>query len=282
MTARVAVVTDSTAYLPDGAAEENDVRVVPLQVTIGDRHGDEGIDIGPTDVEQALRNRGVVMQTSRPSPLRFREVYDAAIADGAAGIVVITISAALSGTLESAEIAGKECGVEVHAVDSRSTAMGLGFAVLAAARVAAGGASAADVAARATTVAAETRTLFCVATLENLRRGGRIGAVRALVGTALSVKPILHIKDGEIGLLEKVRTASRARARLVDLAVEAAGDRLVDVALHYVTSDAPPDEVANQLRERLPKLRSLVTSPLGAAIATHVGSGVVGVVVAPA
>ena len=281
MTIRVAVVTDSTASLPDGVAEEHGVRVVPLQVTIGDRHGDEGVEIGPYDVELALRERAVVMQTSRPSPLRFREAYDAAVADGASAIVVITLSAALSGTFESAEMAGKECSVELHAVDSRSTAMGLGFAVLAAARAAATGAPALDVAHRARQVAAETRALFCVDTLEYLRRGGRIGAVRALVGTALSVKPILHIENGEIALLEKVRTASRARARIVELAVAAAGQRDVDVALHHVTTDKPPDEIADELRERLPNLRLLVTSPLGATVAAHVGPGVVGIVVAP-
>jgi DegV family protein with EDD domain len=282
MSGRVAVITDSTSYLPEGAANDNGVRVVPLQVTIGDRHGDEGVDIGPHDVEQALRDRGVVMQTSRPSPLGFKAAYDAAIADGASAIVVITLSGALSGTFEAAEIAAKECGVEVHAVDSRSTAMGLGFAVLAAARAAADGASAVEVAACGRTMAVETRVLFCVDTLEHLRRGGRIGAVRALVGTALSVKPILHIDNGTIALLEKVRTASRARARLVELAVSAADDRNVDVALHHVTSDRPPSDIADQLRERLPKLRSLLTSPLGAAVAAHVGPGVVAVVVAPA
>ena len=282
MTGRVAVVTDSTAYLPTGAAEEHDIGVVPLQVTIGDRHGDEGIDIGPHDVEQALHDRGTIMQTSRPSPIRFREAYDAAVEQGASAIVVITLSAALSGTFESAEMAAKECSVEVHAVDSRSTAMGLGFAVLAAARLAATGASVGAVAERARRMAADTRALFCVDTLEHLRRGGRIGAVRALVGTAFSVKPILHIEDGEIGLLEKVRTASRARTRLVDLAVMAAGERDVDLALHHVTTDHPPTEIAEQLRDRLPRLRSIVTSPLGAAVAAHVGPGVVGVIVAPA
>jgi DegV family protein with EDD domain len=282
VTGRVAVVTDSTAYLPAGLAKEYGVYVVPLQVMIGDRVGDEGVDVGPDDVAQALHDRGVVMRTSRPSPARFEEAYDAAVRAGASTIVVVTISATLSGTFESAEIAAKSAAVNVQAIDSRSTAMGLGFAVLAAARAAASGASPAEVAGCARTVAAETRALFCVDTLDHLRRGGRIGAVRALVGTAFAVKPILHISDGEIALLEKVRTSSRARARLVDLAVEAAGDRDVKVAVHHVSSDDPPDDLAEELRSRLPKLRGLVTSPLGAAIAAHVGPGVVGVVIAPA
>jgi DegV family protein with EDD domain len=281
VTGHVAVVTDSTAYLPVGLAEQHGVHVVPLQVMIGDRVGDEGVDVGPDDVMQALGDRTAVMQTSRPSPHRFEEAYDAAIAAGASAIVVITISALLSGTLESAQIAAKSATVDVRLIDSRSTAMGLGFAVLAAAKAAASGASADEVAERAQVVAAETRTLFCVDTLEHLRRGGRISAVRALVGTALAVKPILHINDGEIALLEKVRTASRARARLLDLAAEAASDREVQVAVHHVSTDRPPDDFVAELRQRLPKVREVFTSTLGSAIAAHVGPGVIGVVIAP-
>jgi DegV family protein with EDD domain len=282
VTGRVAVVTDSTAYLPDGAAEEYAVRVVPLQVTIDDRCGDEGVDISADDVATALRERRVAMRTSRPAPVRFQQAYDEAVAAGATAIVVVTISAALSGTLESATIAARDFPSEVSVVDSRSTAMGLGFAVLAAARAAAAGGSLSEVAERARSVADATRTLFSVDTLDYLKRGGRIGAVRALVGTAFSVKPILHIDDGQIALLEKVRTASRARARMVELATAAAGDRAVDVALHHVSSDPQPDQLATELRARLPQLRALVCSPLGAAIAAHVGPGAVGAVIAPA
>jgi DegV family protein with EDD domain len=278
---RVGVVTDSTVYLPVELARQLGGAVVPLQVTIADRSGDEGVDVSPDDVTRALL-RGAVVQTSRPSPERFAAAYRAAFDAGATALVVVTISGALSGTFESAQAAAMGLPGEVRCIDSRSTAMGLGFAVMAAARAAADGADVDHVAATAAAVAGETRTLFCVDTLEYLRRGGRIGAVRALVGTALAVKPILHIEDGRIALLEKVRTATRARARLIDLAVEAASQRPVDVAVHHGADGGPSEAIARELRQRVPQLRSLVTAPLGAAVTAHVGPGVIGLVVAPA
>ncbi|MFL6239205.1 MAG: DegV family protein [Actinomycetes bacterium] len=282
MAGRVAVVTDSTAYLPTELAARYDIRVVPLQVSIGERTGDEGTEVTPDDVAQALLVRRTQVRTSRPAPARFAQEYADAQSAGADAVVVVTMSAALSGTFEAATGGCDGATCEVQCVDSRTTAMGLGFAVLAAARCAADGASTAAVASAAHEAAAATRTLFYVDTLEHLRRGGRIGRARALVGTALSVKPILHIEGGEIALLDKVRTASRARARLVDLAVEAAGDRHVDVAVHHAASEDLPDAVVGELRARVPKLRDLVVSQLGAAITAHTGPGVVGVVVSPA
>jgi DegV family protein with EDD domain len=278
---RVVVVTDSTAYLPADLAARYDIRVVPLQVTIGERCADEGVDVTPADVRSALLDRGVGVTTSRPTPARFGQAYADACASGASDVVAVTMSAALSATYESAETAALDAPCAVRCVDSRTTAMGLGFAVLAAARCAAGGGSAQAVARAASETALATRTLFYVDSLEYLRRGGRIGAVRALVGTALAVKPILHIDHGEIALLDKVRTASRARARLIDLAVEAAGDGPADIAVQAAT-DEGPDAIVGELRARVPKIRDLVTAQLGAAITAHTGPGVVGIVVSPA
>jgi DegV family protein with EDD domain len=281
---RVAVVTDSTAYLPAGLATRYDIRVVPLQVTIGDRSGDEGIDVMPDEVTRALLEHTAVT-TSRPAPARFAEAYADAQRRGASGVVAVTMSSVLSGTHEAAQSSAQEASCDVRCVDSRATAMGLGFAVLAAARAAEGGASLDEVARAARETAAAARTLFYVDTLEYLRRGGRIGRARALVGTALAVKPILHIEDGEIAMLDKVRTASRARARLVDLAVAAAGDEQADIAVHHAriatAGDALPDAIADELRQRVPKLRDLVTAELGAAVTAHAGPGAIGIVVSP-
>jgi DegV family protein with EDD domain len=276
--ARVAVVTDSTAYLPAELAERYGIRVVPLQVTIGDRSGDEGTEITNDDVAAALLERGATVVTSRALPARFEQAYADAHAAGADGVVVVTMSSVLSGTFDSAQTACAGAPCEVRCVDSRTTAMGLGFAVLAAARAAEGGGPVADVERIANETAAGTRTFFYVDTLDYLRRGGRIGRARALVGTALAVKPILHMEGGEIALLDKVRTASRARTRLVDLAVAAAGDTQVDVAVHHATADEPADVIA-ELRRRVPKLRDLVVAQLGAAITAHTGPGVVGLVI---
>ena len=181
VSARVAVVTDSTAYLPPEMLDEHAITVVPLQVTIGDHSGDENVDISPVEVAAALTGHTRVF-TSRPPPERFRAAYDRLVDEGATAIVTVTMSRRLSGTWESAVAAANTMPLEARVVDSRSTAMGLGFAVLAAARAAAAGAVAGAVEDAAREQAAATRMLFSVDTLEYLRRGGRISAaVRAFV-----------------------------------------------------------------------------------------------------
>jgi DegV family protein with EDD domain len=166
-------------------------------------------------------------------------------------------------------------------VDARTLALGLGFAVRAAARAAAAGGSVTEVAAAASQTAAASRSLFYVDTLEYLRRGGRLSAARALLGSALAVKPILHVVDGRIDLLEKVRTSSRARARLADLAVEAVGDRPVEVAVQHLAAASRAAELADQLAARIPSAGEVVVREVGAAVGAHVGPGMVAVVVAP-
>ena len=214
----VAVVTDSSAYLPDGFANRHAVHVVPLHVLIDDWSGLDGVDIGPAEVATALSGRRTVT-TSRPNPDEFVRAYRRLLDEGADGIVSVHLSRELSGTWESARLAAQEIGVDrVRVVDSRTAVMGLGFAVLRAATAAGGGASGAAVEDAAVAAAARTRTFFMVETLEYLRRGGRIGSAAAFLGTALAVKPVLHVKDGHIVPLEKVRTTNRALARLVDLA----------------------------------------------------------------
>src|SRR5690606_10327363 len=158
--------------------------------------------------------------------------------------------------------------------------MGLGFCALTAADVAATGAPLPEVVAAATASTEATSTFFYVDTLEFLRRGGRISAASALLGTALSVKPILHVADGVITARDKVRTTSRALVRLVGLAVEAAGDGPVDVAVHHLAAPERARGVAEALLSRLgDQVRQCWTSEVGAVVAAHVGPGLVGVVV---
>jgi DegV family protein with EDD domain len=278
----VAVVTDSTAYLPSELTEGYGIHVVPLYVVLPGRSGREGIDVAPEDVARALSVRGQTVSTSRPTPGDFVAAYRGALAAGADRLVSIHLSAELSGTSDAARLAASQVGEHiVTVVDSRSAAMGCGFAVLAAARSAAAGADAAEVAATARRTAHETSTFFVVDTLEHLRRGGRIGAAAAVLGSALSVKPVLHVKDGRVVPLEKVRTAARALNRLVQRAVETAGDGPVSVAVHHLAAPERAERLAEELRERLPALRELHVSELGAAIGAHVGPGSVGVVIAP-
>lgn len=280
MSGRVAIVTDSTAYLPAELVDRYRVAVVPLQVIIGGVVCDEGTDISAADVASALR-RWTPVTTSRPSPQRFSEAYARALADGASGVVSIHLSADMSGTVESAQIAAKEAELPVRVVDSRSLGMGLGFAVLDAANAAEAGADTEEVTEAAERRAAATRSLFYVDTLEHLRRGGRIGAAATLLGSALMVKPLLHLVDGRIAPLEKVRTASRAIARLEDIAVERAGEQPMDMAVHHLGNEARASALAERLRERVPGLGKLHVSEVGAVIGAHVGPGMLAVVISP-
>lgn len=278
----VAVVTDSSAYLPDGFANRHAVHVVPLHVLIDDRSGLDGVDIGPADVAAALVGRRTVT-TSRPNPDEFVRTYQRLLDDGADGIVSIHLSRELSGTWDSARLAAQEVGVDrVRVVDSRTAVMGLGFAVLRAATAAIAGGDGAAVENAAVAAAARTTTFFVVETLEYLRRGGRIGSAAAFLGTALAVKPVLHVKDGHIVPLEKVRTTHRAVMRLVDLAEQATGADTVELAVHHLGAHERAVELATRLDERISPSSGCVVSELGAAIGAHTGPGMLGVVVCPA
>lgn len=276
---RVAVVTDSTSYLPPELSEALGVRVVALGVQLDGRTGREGRDISPADVTAALRDR-MTVTTSRPTPAEFLEVYRSALREGAEAVVSVHLSAELSGTCDSARLAAGELdqGV-VRVVDSRSTAMALGFAVLAAARPAAEGAGVEAVAQATRACRERTSALFYVDSLEWLRRGGRIGTAAAMLGTALAVKPLLHLADGRIVPLEKVRTSSKAIARLVQLTVNRAGTGQVDIAVQHLAAPERAADVARQLRQALPNLRELHESEVGAVVGAHVGPGLLGVVV---
>ncbi len=275
----MAVVTDSTAYLPPGLAQQHRVEIVPLHVVLGRRTGVEGLQVAPADVAAALRERRVSVSTSRPSPAEFARVFRAC---DRSHVVSVHLSAALSGTLDSALLAAREVaadGIDVRVVDTRTIAMGLGFAVLGAARAALDGADPDAVVAVARRVAAATSLYFYVDTLEHLRRGGRLGAAAALLGTALSVKPLLHVVNGALEPLERVRTSARAVARVEDLAVLAAGDGAVDVAVHHLAAPDAAEALAARLHARLSRLGDLYVAEVGAVVGAHVGPGLLGVVV---
>ncbi|MFC5825450.1 DegV family protein [Nonomuraea insulae] len=275
MSGLVAVVTDSTAYLGVVAG----VAVVPVQVMArGPRpYGD---DPSTTDFdEDAFTGDLASAATSRPSPARFTSCYSDLAAAGATGIVSIHLSAELSGTVESARAAARQAPVPVEVIDSRSIAMGLGYPVLAAARTAASGAPLDAVASAARRCMEATRTFFYVDTLDYLHRSGRIGTAASLFGSALMIKPLLHIVDGRISLLEKVRTASRAIARLEDLAVEAAGDGPVEVAVQHLGAGDRAAALAERLSKRVPGLVELRVVEVGAVIGVHVGPGMLGLTI---
>lgn len=275
----VAVVTDSTCYLPRGWAADLGIAIVPVQVIVAGQSFDETEDTQAQRVADALKEWQPVT-TSRPSPMRFLQAYEAAAEAGAEEIVVATLSASMSATYESALLAAKEFDRPVHVVDSRSIAMGLGFAVVSGARAALAGVDAGRVAALIERRAHASSVYFYVDTLEYLRRGGRVSAARAAVGQALQVKPLLQVEDGHVVRLEQVRTAGKALARLEDLAVAAAGDADVDVAVQHLASPDRAAALAARLRERLPAAE-VVEGVVGGVVGAHVGPGMVSVVVAP-
>src|SRR5919107_2450303 len=204
----VRVVTDSTACLPDdgaplrateaaGIADPTAPVVVPLRVLAGDEQLREGLDITPTEVADRIM-AGERLTTSQPPPEDFAAVFRDLVADGARAVVTVHLSGELSGTVQAAERAGQRAMLPVRAVDSRTVAMALGYAAQEAARCAAAGHDAEHVAARAIEVAGSAETVFLVDSLEHLRRGGRLSAPAAALGTALGVRPILGIRDGRI------------------------------------------------------------------------------------
>lgn len=280
----VALVTDSTASLPPELARQHDVAVVPLQVVIGARSYDEGTEDGVTPelLAEALR-AWTPVSTSRPNPEVFLEAYERLAAAGATAIVSVHLSAELSGTCESAQVAAARAAVPVLVVDSRQVGISTGFAVLAAADARDDGADARGVADAARRQAESTTSLFYVDTLEYLRRGGRMGATAALVGSALAVKPILAVEDGRVGPRERVRTAAKALARLEELAVEAAGDGPVRVAVAHLANPVRAEQLAEHLGERLAgqlESRGVLVGEIGAVLGAHVGPGMVAVSVA--
>ncbi|MCX6395609.1 MAG: DegV family protein [Propionibacteriales bacterium] len=280
----VRLVTDSTASLTAEAAAARAITVVPLQVVIGAASYDEGVEGGvtPAMLAEALR-AWTPVSTSRPNPDEMLEVYEKLAAEGATEIVSIHLSADLSGTFESAQLAARRSPVPVHAVDSRQVGMAIGFAVNAAADVRDAGGSAAEMVAAARDRAASSTSLFYVDTLEYLRRGGRMGAAAALLGSALAVKPILRVEDGRVGPFERVRTSAKALSRLEELAVEAAGEAEVEVAVAHLESPARAATLAEKLGTRLAAGlgdREVSVGEIGAVLGAHVGPGMVAVCVA--
>jgi len=282
---KVAVVTDSTASLPAEVLEGHGIRVVPLQVVIGDRSYDDGIDpeASPERVAEAMR-QSVPVSTSRPTPTRMLDVYREVAALGAEEIVSVHLSGQVSATWESAVLAARRSPVPVHVVDSRLVGAGTGYAALTAAEVVAAEGSADEAADAAQARAGASTALFYVDTLEYLRRGGRVGAAAALLGSALAVKPILEVREGRVVPREKVRTSARALTRLEELAVDAAGTEPVDVAVCHLANPEHAAALAESLKQRLRdnlQGRVVDVAEIGAVLGAHVGPGLVGVTVAP-
>lgn len=288
----IALVTDSAASLPAELIQQYDIAVIPLQVMIEDQAQAEYVPIyapaGVTgaQVAQALEAKKRVT-TSRPSPAEIAQLYQQLVEQGATEIISVHLSAKLSATIEGARIAAAEVRVPVHVVDSGHVSIGLGLAVVTAAQALDGDATATEAIAALRRQAQATTSLFYVDSLEFLRRGGRITAAAAWLGSALSVKPILTIADGEVQRLEKVRTSARALERLAELALGAYGGGAVQVAVAHLAAADRAAQLAATLADRLHELNPeamlepVLITEVGAALGAHVGPGTVAAVLTP-
>lgn len=277
---RIAIVTDSTSSLTWDWLAEHDVTVIPLQVVIGAAAHDEG-EVSSSALAEALKSWTPV-STSRPNPEAFLAVYQG-LSKNFDEIVSIHISSELSGTVESAQVAAEKASIPVHVVDSRQVGIGTGFAVIAAALARDSGGSGQSVAEAAAAQGAATTTLLYVDTLEYLRRGGRVGAAAALLGSALAVKPILALEDGKVVPRERVRTAAKALARLQELAVASVDGASARVAVAHLANTEKAESLAAGLATALGDtlVGEIVVGEIGAVLGAHVGPGMVAVCVAP-
>jgi len=278
---RTRIVTDSTADLPAGLAEELGITVVPLNVHFGDELLKDGVTITAVEFFDKLAQSDILPRTSQPSPADFADVYRELGADGSP-IVSVHISTKLSGTIQSANL-GREIIKEgdVRVIDSRVASMGLGMMAVQAARRAAAGWGPDEIVAELEDIRARSLAGFTVATLEYLEKNGRIGKAAALLGSLLKVKPLLILRDGEIHPWEKVRGAGRVVPRFIELILEVipAGSRVCCSVLHAANPEGA-EQVEARLREHWEMVechRSLV----GPVIGCHVGPGLLAVCAYP-
>ncbi len=271
----IRIVTDSSCDLPDDVVAEHRVRVVPLSIRFGDEEFIDREELSTSEFWARCARQDTLPETAAPAPGQFETVYRELAGDGATGIVVVSLSGALSATMQSAELAARSVSdvIPVRVVDSRSVSLGVGTIVLACARLAAEGGSIDDIEALARDRAGRTRVFGALDTLENLKKGGRIGNARALLATALAIKPIIEVIDGQVEQGGKQRTRSKALKFLVEKVTEYEG-RISDLAvLHADCSDV--DHFVDMLRPHYQG--EIVIGEIGPVIGTHAGRGTIGV-----
>lgn len=274
----VVVVTDSSAGLPADLLAELGIEVVPLHVLVGDREFREGVD------ELTIDYGADTVTTSAPSPGELREAYTAALErSGGDGVVAVHLSRQLSATWESGRQAVRDmdAGSAVRVVDSLGAGLATGFPALAAARCAAAGGELEAVYRAAVTAADGSRTYILVNRTEQLRRGGRLSTAAGFFGSELVSKPVLQLVQGRLELREKVRTRSKAVAKLVAAAVADAGSGEAALGVQHLGAADIAESVRAQLQERIPGVGEIITAEFGPALGVHLGVGAVGVLVLP-
>jgi DegV family protein with EDD domain len=275
----VAVITDSTASLPQHVADRWGIGVVQLQLQVGNRFDEE--NRFQRDEVFGMLREGAHLTTSPPDPGAFFWTYQEMAARGATAVVSMHISGRMSETVNAAREAAQQVRIPVHVLDSGTTGMSLGFGAIAAAQIASAGGRIDRVIQAAEHRFRYSTELIYVDTLEFLRRGGRIGAAQAFLGTALSLKPLLTVKNHEMAPLARVPGSRRALAKLVDYAVRTADHRRVDIAINRAESDERDLEIGGSLRARLPGMAENLVVEGSMVLGAHLGPGALGITVSP-
>ncbi len=270
----IRVVTDSSCDLPSGLVDALGIEVVPLTIRFGTEEFVDGEELSSAEFWERLEHSSVLPETAAPSPGAFEARFRSLIARGATGIVCINLSSHLSATMQSAQVAAASVGAEcpVQVIDSRSASMGLGNLCLTAARRAADGDPLDSIVAEVVDRRDRTRLFAALDTLEYLKRGGRVGNARALLGSMLSIKPIIELRGGVVEEAEKVRTRSKALRALAARASEGPIEHLA--VLHGNADDI--DDLFELLMPVFPR-DEVITGVVGPVIGTHAGPRVIGV-----
>jgi DegV family protein with EDD domain len=275
---KVAIVTDSTAYLPGDVLEKYSITVTPQILIWGNETFQDGVDIQPDEFYRKLKTSKIMPTTSQVAIVTMKAAFEKLIEAGY-DVLGIFLSAKLSGTMQSAIHAREmlsKAAAKIVVLDSNSTAMAMGFHVLAAARAAQAGVSLAECKKLAEEAQRHTGVYFVVDTLEFLRRGGRIGGAQAMLGSALNIKPLLELREGRIESVEKVRTKRKAINRMIDLVVEkTAGRTPVRLATLHANAEIEAKSALQAASARLDPVEKILAA-VSPAIGTHAGPGTVG------
>ena len=271
----IRIVTDSSCDLPDAVAAEHHIRIVPLTIRFGDEEFLDREELSTSEFWRRCASSATLPETAAPAPGQFEAVYRELHNEGASGIVVVSLSSALSATMQSAELAVRAVAdvIPVRVVDSRSVSLGVGTIAIASAREAAAGGTLEQLPDLARDLASRTKVWGALDTLENIKKGGRIGGAKAMLATALAIKPIIEVVDGKVEEGGKQRTRSKALKFLVDKVAEYDGQIDSVAVLHADCPDV--EQFVEMLRPHYDG--EIVIGDIGPVVGTHAGRGTIGV-----
>lgn len=273
---KVALVTDSTSYLPEKIINKYNISIIPLNVVFENQSYREGFDITTTEFYEKVKVEKELPTTSQPSIGELVNLYEA-LSKKYDAVISIHISQTLSGTYEASKVAGRMVeDIEVYSVDSRITTIAQGFLVMEAAKMIQEGIAVEKIVTQLNNYTKNMRAYFMVDDLSHLQRGGRLSGAQKLVGSLLNIKPVLHIKDGTILPFEKIRSKKKALTRILSLLEKDAMNKSIKkVAFIHANNEAGAIELQKLFQDKYPNIETY-TSYFGPVIGTHIGEGSLG------